>query len=121
MRDISNELSERLVSLQEEADAIKRKRQELDAQEREVENRLQALKTTMEWERVLHGKSNGRAPWVGIDVGDAVRKVLRDHPRWEHAQIRDFLLKEGFDFKGKKPGLSVNMALQHIKRGAKSA
>ena len=118
MRDITGDLSERLTALQAELDEVRRKRQEIDAMEHDIENRLQAIKTTMEWERVLHGGTNGKVRWLGVGVADAVRQLTLEHPQWDFELIRDKLITDGFDFKSKKPGLSVNQALMRLRRGA---
>lgn len=117
MRDITDDLSERMAKLQEELEVVKRRRQEMDAIEQDIEQRLGALKTALEWERVLQGVSNGKTRWVGVDVAEAVQQLLLEHPNWTHAKIRDHMIADGFDFKGKNPGLSVNMALQRVNRG----
>lgn len=60
--------------------------------------------------------SNKRAVKSGIR--EAVQVLLREHPEITNKQIVDSLINNGFDFKGKKPINSVNMALAYLRYAA---
>ncbi len=118
MRNIIDDLKERMAHLQDNLEDIERRRKELDRAQNDIEERMEALQRTLEWEQVLQGRSNGKHRWADIGVAEAVNQLSLDHPKWGHRDIKKRLLADGFDFKSKNPGLSVNQALMRLRRGA---
>ncbi len=127
MRDITADIVERMAKLQDEIERIKEQRSALDAAERQIDQTLQALRVTLEWERARQGESkitsakatNGRNPWLGMPIADAVRQLIKEHPEWGRAEILERLTADGFDFKGKRAGNAVHMALVSVRRKGK--
>src|SRR3990172_1190019 len=121
--DISQDLMTRIDVVQQDLEQIDKERAALEERRKLAEARLQALRTTLEWERVLHGEppetvtTNGVVRWwAGLEVKEAVVKLLSEHPNWKFVEIRDKLVQDGFDFKDKKPGNAVNMALVSLRK-----
>ena len=123
MRDITSDVIERMERLQAELENLARERAALDEKQRAAEQRLQALRLVLDGERESRGETggaaipvSGRASWLGVGLRDAVRQLLQKHPEWGVRDIRERLAADGFDFKGKKPGNAVNMALVSLRR-----
>jgi len=122
MRDITPELGERMAALQQRLDQLNKNRAALDEEERMIERHLQALRIVFDLEANGQGRSgvasstvSGPAPWLGVNVREAVRRLREQYPDWPFEKIRDRLIEDGFDFKGKRPGSAVNMALTILK------
>jgi len=118
MRNITQDITDRMEILRKKLDELRRKRSAIDMELTQIEEWLQALRTTLNWEEAFHGSpSPTNAPastptaWLGVSLGKAIETLLKEHPTWGFRQIRDRLVHDGFDFKGKKPGNAVNMAL----------
>lgn len=123
MRDIRSDITERMAALQDDILEWNRKRAILDEWIRIAEDRLKALRLVLDGEAEPHGKlvtakvSLGRrTEWAGVNLRDAVRRLKGQHPGWAFKRIRDRLIHDGFDFKGKEPGKAVNMALINLRR-----
>jgi hypothetical protein len=122
-RDITADIGERMAALQKTIDELKRNRADLDEQVRIAEQRLQALRIVFDWEAAARGKVvtgkasiSGRNRWLGMTLGEAVQTLIAENHSWSFEKIRDRLIRDGFDFKGKRPGSAVNMALNRLKR-----
>lgn len=112
-------LKTRIEILEDELNNIEKERAILEDRRKQVGTVLQALKTSLVWESALHGEQQTPRPtawWVGFDLKNAVIKLKAEHPEWKFEQIRDKLVIDGFDFKGKKPGNAVNMALISLRQ-----
>lgn len=123
MQDITAELGERMAALQQRLDQLNRNRTALDEEQRTIEHQLQALRTVLDLEANRQGGSgvassrvSGPAAWLGVNLREAVRRLSEQYPSWEFEQIRNRLIKDGFDFKGKRPGNAVHMALIGLRR-----
>jgi hypothetical protein len=123
MRDITSDITERMAALQETIEALNKKRAVLEDQVRIADQRLQALRVLFDWEGTSHGKRDvakvsvdGQTSWLGMPLREAVRRLKGQFPDWPFEKIRDRLIQDGFDFKGKKPGSAVNMALISLRR-----
>lgn len=120
--DITKELVARIDLLQEDLEQIDAERAMLEERRKQAEMSLQGLRVSLEWERMRLGEAPVTAIsdastkwWVGLGLKAAVMKVATEHPIWEFKQIRDKLVADGFDFKGKKPGNVVNMVLVSLR------
>lgn len=123
MRDIRSDITERMAALQDDIQEWNRKRANLDELIRVAEDRLKALRLVLDGEAESHGKLvtgkaslGGRTAWAGVNLRDAVRRLKEQHPDWVFERIRDRLIDDGFNFKGKEPGKAVNMALVSLRR-----
>lgn len=121
MQDITEHLAERLGKLQADLIQVLREREDLDKKEADIKNRLEAVRTTLNWERVLQGRSNGKPEWLTLGVSKAVLYLKEQNPDWGFIQIRDHMIEQGYDFDGKNPGLSVNQALIRQRVGTKKS
>jgi hypothetical protein len=109
--------------LQDTIEALNKQRTLVEEQLRTAEHRLQSLRVLLDWEGTSLGKPeatklsvNGQTSWLGVPLRDAVRRLKEQFPDWTFERIRDRLIEDGFDFKGKKPGSAVNMALISLRR-----
>jgi len=123
MRNITAELAERMAKLQAELEGLSKQRMVLDDKQRLAEQKLQALRVILDWEKVSQGEpshaatsADKAAAWLGVGPRAAVRQLLTEHPEWKVAEIRQRLEADGFDFKGKKPGNVINMAVVSLRR-----
>ena len=127
MRNIKADIKERMAILQKVIDDLNRKRTTLDEQLRIADERGKALRLLLDWEPPANGSPGAGKPsanetnlWLGVGLRDAVRRLMENNPGWDFERIRDRLVDDGFDFKGKKPGSAVNMAIISLRRTQKS-
>lgn len=120
-RNITADISERMALLMGDLQKVTRRQAGLAEEQRSIEERIAALRVTLEWERTLQGTTatvaasqNGR--WLGVGVRDAVLQLRDEKPNWGFKEIRDHLIESGFDFKGKRPGNAVGIVLMRMKR-----
>lgn len=123
-RNITADITERMTLLKDKFEKVTRKQAALAQEQRDLADMLAALRVTLDWERTLQGTTataaasqNGR--WLGVGIGDAVRQLCNDKPKWGFKEIRDHLAESDFDFRGKRPGNAVSMALTRLKRTKK--
>lgn len=64
--------------------------------------------------------NTGNTKQEDTSVADAVRKLKEENPSLTSKEIKDRLLAGGFDFQGKNPSSSVNMALARLRLGKHS-
>ena len=122
-RDITVDISERMTALQKRIEELQRQRTALEEQLHTEEQRLQALRVVLDWEAATQGKLvTGKASiggwnrWLGMTLRDAVQVLAEENPSWDFTKLRDRLIRDGFDFKGKRPGNAVGMALTSLRR-----
>ena len=68
----------------------------------------------------LSDDSRAAANWSGGGVRNAVARLQGQHPEWGFKEIKEHMIETGFDFGGKKPGNTVNMAMMNLRRGKAS-
>lgn len=122
-RDITPDITERMAALEKDIQDLNRKRATLEDRLRVAGDRLKALRLVLDGEMESQGKLvtakvslGGRTAWAGVNLRDAVRRLKEQNPGWAFEKIRDRLIDDGFDFKGKEPGKAVNMALVSLRR-----
>lgn len=125
MRNIKADIKERMAILQKVIDDLNRKRTTLDEQLRIADERGKALRLLLDWEPPANGspgvgKPSANETWFGVGLRDAVQRLMENNPNWDFKRVRDRLIDDGFDFKGKKPGSAVNMAIVSLRRGQNS-
>ena len=127
-RDITPDIDERMATVQKAIEELNRKRTALEEQLRTEEQRLQALRVVFDWEAAMRGtvvtgkaSMGGRNRWLGMGLRDVVQVLVEENPSWDFTKLRDRIIRDGFDFKGKRPGNAVGMALTSLRRKQNSS
>lgn len=122
--DIRGDLKSRIQEIQQEIGKYQAKKAETEKILKDLDEKMVALRTVYAIEAEKHGES--RAPlfsgegvsyrFAGMRLIDALRQIKKENPKIEKRMARDLLLKEGFDFKGKRPLTAVHFAWMVIER-----
>lgn len=124
------EVVSRVRALQTEIESLKNRRDELEAQQTELERVLEATRLLLAWEGKHNGAiipdealTNGNVTtrWSGVSLTEAIARLIEEHPEWQNLErkvlfpkVRDQLIEDNFDFGGKVPAFSVNIALSKV-------
>lgn len=64
--------------------------------------------------RLVVAESSNYPAKPAQSLTDIVRKLEQEHPAWAHEDLVKAIIAMGYDFRGKKPGLAVNMARHRL-------
>jgi len=123
--DIREELQRRMGEEQERFDKLFAEKDLIEEELAAINSRLGALRIVYENEvRRLGALARGDrvSRFAGMRVIEALRIIKAEQPNITRQQAHEILVKEGFDFRGKKSKRVVNfgwMALDRKKRGSK--
>jgi hypothetical protein len=129
MANFVNEILERMKGLEAEIQALQKKRDDLDREQKELDRLLEACRLLLDHESrhdslsafKVYVSSNGLSKWAGVPITKAIAQLLEDNPDWKRldrkkmfAKVRNQLLQDNYDFAGKTPSFSVNVALSKV-------
>ena len=125
--DIRQDLQERMAALQEEIDRLEHEREEAEERLDETKVKLSALAVAYEHENERLGKSSlplfrreGKSyRFAGMKVGDALKILKKENPKITKEQAYQILVKENFDFRGKRPKSALHFAWIALERSKK--
>ena len=115
-------LHKRLEELMSKRKAIRARREELDTEDKQIENDIMALNEALNVEARATGQaiakpaSNNGSRLIGLRLMDAIRILRKENPKIDKRGVRFKLQDLGFDFKGKRPGSAVHMAWMVMER-----
>ena len=116
--DIRKELQARIAEVQKEIGNLQEERGKLEEKLRDAERKLNALRDVYGIEAERFGEQKlplfiGRGVsyrFAGMKLTEALQIVRTEQPKVNKEQARKILEKEGFDFRGKRPGSAVHFA-----------
>lgn len=122
--DIRQELVNRMAIVQKEIDNLKEQRAKIDKKLQDADLRLGALRVVYETERERFGEPSGPLfakggksfRFAGMKVSQALKMVRKEQPEISKEQAHDILVKEGFDFGGKRSKSAVHFAWIALER-----
>lgn len=129
LKDIRSDLMDRMRALQERYDKLMAERDHLLEVIGYVSEDMKSLRRLLQAEEERFGRqlpmpvtSAAKAPsrFAGMGLRDALMLLRKEKPDLIKAEAKKTLLKEGFNFGGKKPGPAVHMAWVNIERKKKS-
>jgi len=116
--DIRKVLEDRIAEVQKEISNLQEKRWEIDQTLKEAERKMVALREVYGIEAERFGEQ--RPPllvrtgvsyrFAGMKLTEALQIIRTEQPKVNKEQARKILEKEGFDFRGKRPGSAVHFA-----------
>ena len=117
-------LQERLAGLEERWRECRAEQERLNTEASQLSEDIASLKEAVAVEARLSGQpaepsANGTINLIGLGLRDAVALLQQTLPGITQAEIRRRLDEIRFDFKGKKPGNAINMALVSLRRPAR--
>jgi len=122
--DLQKLLLERLEYFKEQHQKNRAKRDKLDIEADQLSRDMASVNETLEIEARLSNQrievpaSNG-ARLLGLKLGKAISILKTENPAISKQGIRRKLEDIGFNFKGKRPGSAVHMALMVLDRERK--
>lgn len=120
MGDITKELEDRMAIMQGEVDILQRQRNEIDKKLQDMAMQLSAVRTVYEGEiKHFGGKGISIGRFAGMGVVEALGIIKAEQPNITRQQAHEILIKEGFDFRGKKSKRVVNFGWMALERREK--
>jgi predicted nuclease with TOPRIM domain len=120
MGDFIEELKARLDDIEEQANSLYQEKARIDEELREVTAKWNALRVIYENETKNLGKiSDSFKRFAGMGVIAALKIIKAEQPNITRQQAHDILVKEGFDFRGKKSRRVVNFGWMALERSKK--
>ena len=122
--DIRKELEGRIAEVQKKIGNLQEERGKIDEKLKDAERKLAALREVYGIEAERFGEQKpplfvGKGVsyrFAGMKLTEALQIVRREHPKVDKKQARKILEKEGFDFRGKRPGSAVHFAWVSLDR-----
>lgn len=116
--DIREELRARIAEVQKAIGKLQEARGKIDDELKDAENSLAALREVYGIEAKRFGEqkpslfveSGVSYRFAGKKLTEALQIIRTEHPKVDKKKARKILEKEGFDFRGKRPGTAVHFA-----------
>jgi hypothetical protein len=126
-KDIREELRARITEVQKEIRDLQEERRKTDEKLKDAEKRMAALQQVygIEAERFgaqkppLFGGKGVSYRFAGMKLTEALQIIRTEQPKVNKKQARKILEREGFDFRGKRPGSAVHFAWVSLDRRKK--
>ena len=116
--DIRKELQSRISEIQKKMGELQTERANIDEKLKSYEEKITALRTVYSIEAEKYGEP--KVPlfvgegvsyrFAGMRLIDALRLIKKEKPKIDKHDAHKLLLKEGFDFKGKRSLSAVHFA-----------
>lgn len=125
--DIRKELGNRMAIVQRKIDRLKEERAAIDKKVQDANSQLSALRVVYDAEAERFGepsgplfpKKDGPSRFAGMKVSEALKIIRKEQPEISKEQAHEVMVKEGFDFGGKRSKSAVHfvwIALERSKR-----
>ncbi len=117
-------LKQRLAEMESAVKSLVQKKNEIESELQEAQTYMAALRHVLDKERQgvqvplsLREEAGLDQPskFAGLNIRQALELMLKENPSISFKEARNALEHAHFDFKGKKPGNAVNMALVAIR------
>jgi hypothetical protein len=125
MGDIRKELKGRMTAMMAKANSLRQERDEIDKKLEDISTQLNALRVIYESEAKRMGgvatsmQHLAGMRFTGMGVIEALRIIKTEQPTVTRQQAHNILVKEGFDFQGKKSKRVVNFGWMALERSKK--
>lgn len=122
--DIREELRARIAEVQKDIGKLQEERGKIDDKLKDAERKMVALREVYGIEAERFGEQ--KPPllvgtgvsyrFAGMKLTEALKIIRTEQPKINKKQARKILEKEGFDFRGKRPGSAVHFAWVSLDR-----
>jgi hypothetical protein len=120
MGDIRKGLEDEMAAMQTEASTLERQRDEIDKKLQDVTNQLNALRVIYDGQtRRFGARESSINRFAGMGVVEALSIIKSEQPHISREKAHDILVREGFNFRGKKSKRVVNFGWMALERSEK--
>lgn len=125
--DFRNKLESMMVEIQQKMASMRQQRDKIDEQLKDADSALAALRTVYEIESrrlgetkvPFWGREGAPSRFAGMKLIDAIALLRKENPRIDKYAAHKQLVKEGFDFRGKRSLPAVHFAWVALDRRGK--
>jgi len=126
-RDARQGLIDIMAELQREADSLLKDREKIDARLKDVGGKIRVFQEALRIASERYGEtsmplftgSGQPSRFTGMRVGEALKILKKENPKITKVQAYNILVKEKFDFRGKRPKSAVHFAWIALGRSKK--
>lgn len=116
--ELITEISKKIDTITSDISRLQDEKRNCDTKIEDAQNRLTIWRQALEAERKESGiqqppLSSGKERlfrFTGMRLIDAIKIIREEQPDVTKQKTRDILEKDGYDFKGKRPGTAVHLA-----------